>query len=707
LFSPRSHANPSLVLVQAAHALRARLTLARAQATHGWSPHEPDTALPSSQHSATSSSSADSVDTVLTAVSSGVMDDGLGLGLKVSDAALPRALHSSAPSPARPALVEPAHPGLGRLNSSSPSPSNAAFSTPSRSSGQEPNLYALVFGECGLPTPPESARRSKQGGERQQADPTTPTRPARVASSMTLYTLASSPQLGSSARLGGSGRLGPHWDPHNDPAPPHGRTRTPSVPHSPAHGRQRTITGGTLANGHAATPLAHGLGLARGAPGARPVVPPSLVAHARSASSTPQMRRASLVDTAEQRETDRQAARLLAAAHSHKSPALHTPPRAANGGGATTRANGTFADPNSITPRRARNSNAGLPDSATQMRARVATTEDFVSRLTYDESEAAQVLSSLHSSPSPQLASHSRFAGATPSLSSGDSRRGSLAAPRPSTARTLFEDELGKAPASGLAMHGLGLAPPADVDEKHGSPLRRGTLFPPSLEGEAAKLRLVDGRSPPITPPRSNLLPSRARLGSSASSRDAPSLDRTLSSDSGASSAPSSPSLAVRRTREPTTPPRQIASSPPTTPRAPGPKAVGSSNAAENAWLRAFTNVSPSPQPKMGEFSPYQPHTPAFGEQAHKRAVDSDDDEDSADAWPGQLRPVATPEQLRTPTRRSSARFAGLPPTPDLRELTASPMTPHGRLSRPAPHHDDGEVPARKRQRTFSRNKAL
>lgn len=518
---------------------------------------------------------------------------------------------------------------------------------------------------------------------------------------MALHALASSPQLGSSARLGGSGALKPHWDPHNDPAPASGRTRTPSMPQNAARSRQRTITGGTLANGHAASPLACGLGLACNAPVAMTVVHPTRLDHVRSASSTPQMRRASLVDSAEQREKDRFAAVLtdLAVARRFKSPALHTPPRAAALGGAATRADGTFADPSSITPRRARGSIAGLADSALQTRTRVPTTEGLVSpalsRRTEDDTEAAQVLYSLASSPSPQLAGHSRFPGATPSLSGGGSRGSNFAMRRSSAARLLFQDEASKSTGSGLAMHGLGLAPPADLDEKAESSQRRDALFPPSLEGEAAKLRLAGGRSPPITPPRSDLMPSRPRLGSPAASGDAPSLDRSHSSDSSASSAPSSPSLAVRRTREPTTPPRQIASSPPTTPRAPGPKTAPASE-SERAWWRGFLNVSPSPRPNTGRFSPSNMHTPALNE------LDGSDDEDDVHS---KLQPGAAPEQLRTPTRRSRARFPGRLPSDDLRELTASPMTPHSSRMREPSYDDDARM--HKRRRTASRSEAL
>lgn len=735
LHTPHTHTLPCST--QVAQTLRARLQYASLKAANGWQSKTFDdlesdsqsSSAASSQQSSTSSQSQGqlssyeddlpsyaSPETGIGGLGASGLGGGLGLGLSLPSSHTKPSYAGSA-APGRSVLAEPSAPHQQRVLNGIPAhtakqqQSHSGSSTPRKpsSAAPEPNLYALIFGSA-LPQVAaarrnDAARPAHAPAPAAAAVPSTPPRArhVRAGSAARLHAIASSPQLGSPARTGGSGLLPPRWDPHNDPKPsvraaeeaaaaqvqyirtptlgkPYASTGYAGSPVQPPNSHSRRPSG-RLANGHEATSLAHDLGLVPGASRARPVGHP----HPAFSPPRPPGPHRFADESHDQRETDRVAALLAAMADTRTSPAVsnarHSSGPSNNSSGAVTRPNGTFADPNSITPRRARTTTGYNVSSSRSVEASSPRLDESGERTRSsdtgaqdDGGEAAQLLLFLGSSPSPAGPSttRARFPGTTPSLlsSSGEgapaqagegarrfaramqaasesetSEEDEAARKRvPSVARTLFGEEL---PSSQGSASSAGLAPAMDLTSER---LDRGAAFAASPRKAFAGLT----GSPPITPPTSERMRSDAPLAGPSSSRElndashessAPHASPTHHSPrvGGSSGSGTTSSHAYSSSTEddgaPITPPAP--SSRPSTPAAPGPK---TGTAAEAAFsMRDFLNVSPSPQPRSrlnsGRFTPLSAH------------LEGGVWLDGPNAWGG---------SERTPTRgvRSSAKFA-------------------------------------------------
>lgn len=490
---------------------------------------------------------------------------------------------------------------------------------------------------------------------------------AGVGVSARLHAISSLPQLGSPER---ARRGGPPvgTDPHNSPskaqlqreellahAHPHqswlllgrdGRSRSPSLDAREAHlgsakrkrideadwsstGNQPSTPSrhGVLSNGHPATPLAKDLGLMSGARSRQP------------SHSTPHRVRFSspLQEPATNEETDRVAGVLYAISERNKREKAHSDatlgPAFSPTLTATTptkKQEGRFADPSSITPRRARMASHGglairrpsTPPNHDEGDDSSANLLLFLAGSPNAPENKRRMLG--HESGGGLAPGHSGghgHAGATPSLlSSLDRRR-----PSASARKALFDDD-----EDGLARH---RRLPA---QSGGSPTpgRSARMLQPSSiigalrdakrheEGGAVK----DGSRPasdsPITPPHSNRLkpmqiPSASASGqldggsSSTSSQPVetppytPFKPSQPSEELAAPSRSLSPSQVHGRAHtrllsgQPLPPPRTPSPAPsesaPRTPHTPNQHAAGG---AGSFAYSEFVNVSPSPKPR-------------------------------------------------------------------------------------------------------------
>ncbi|CEH17428.1 hypothetical protein CBOM_03470 [Ceraceosorus bombacis] len=657
----------SYEIEQAAHAFRARLELASLKAARGWAAlnvEELDGSTPTTSSFAqiseplagnrASSKAAEELDMSASAETGARIsgsEQGGRIGLGIGPTA-PHGVHINSPSRDQSTSGQPQH----NVGAEAPATSHDVTlpsspkqrSVTSTTTAASPDLFAMVLGDANLTlnlTKPES-----------RSTPATPTKPLPVkGTSRTLHMLASSPQLGSTARTGGTGRIPPHFDPHNN---------TESHPRTPAHGsssRRQTLASpaldshkrapsgtapstpsrGTLPNGHAASSLAYDLGLARESGTPKRTGPLNseefgdLSVRAKQQGRV-SVRKEGLVNQ-NQTETDRVAAVLASMADKRadssmsppSKPREMTPGRAPFGsGGAITRANGSFADPNSFTPRgRTPSGDPHTPSMRSKGGAVIGKSPSGPHSVKHSESPrsryrphehedgetAAQLMLYLAHSPSP--AQEAKFKGATPSL------RNDL---RPSaTSQRLAHAVVNRSSESSAegavrARSTIGRALWSDSEDE---PNSDGMLAsePSSQESTASRLA-------PAAPLSFDALP-RSRNGidhiatgqmAEAAFQDGDKLSQGVGDADGdhdmseperrssTASMSTSPDRSSSSQRAPTTPPRVLEA--PTTPGAPGPKrAVDLTNPSDFS-LQDFLNVSPSPKPRSrlhsGQFTP-------------------------------------------------------------------------------------------------------
>jgi hypothetical protein len=562
----------------------------------------------------------------------------------------------------------------------------------------EPSLYAAVFGpqvasklhEAIATSTPKTPPRDhvntfafstprRNASSALTPSPSTSRSPygrngvAGVGVSARLHAISSLPQLGSPER---ARRGGPPVgsDPHNSPsrahlqreellahAHPHqswlllGRdsgSRSPSLDAREAHAgsakRKRVdevgwssnahqpltpSKHGVLSNGHPATPLAKDLGLMSGARSRQP------------SHSTPHRVRFSspLQEPATNEETDRVAGVLYAISERNKREKAHSQPHATLGPAfsptltATTptkKQEGRFADPSSITPRRARMASHGgtairrpsTPPNHDEGDDSSANLLLFLAGSPNAPESKRRMLGEEASSGGLTPGHSSGHAGATPSLLSSLDRRRSSASAR----KALFDDD-----EDGLARHRRLPAQSAGSP----TPGRSARMLQPSpviggslrdikrLEAGAMRDGSRRATDSPITPPHSNRL-KPSQIPSASGQLDGGSSSSTSSqpvetppytpfkpsrfsieelSASAVSRSPSPSRLSPTRTHihtrllsgQPLPPPRTPSPAPsesaPRTPHTPNQHAAGG---AGSFAYSEFVNVSPSPKPR-------------------------------------------------------------------------------------------------------------
>lgn len=536
-------------------------------------------------------------------------------------------------------------------------PSAANVNAAQASSSSTPSLYETVFGPqvarqlqaavaVDTPkTPPPPSDRAFFAS--------TPGSSGRSGLSARLHAISSTPQLGSPER---ARRGGPPVgiDPHNAPSQEHleredelafahprqswvvSSSKSPSAArsyHGSHHGllqpsiRPQTPSkrGRLQSSGGAPTSLAQGLGIT-GSGGPRARNPsthstPNRVRFSMDAQSSPSLRQAP--QTSE--ETDRVAEMLVAMADKRKrdqegeesSDHVFSTP---------TKRQATWADPSSITPRRAKL--AAGPASSTLMHRQDSS--DAGATSDNDSRKSANLLLYLAGSPNRSSNARSHQRSAT-SNGEGSSQVASPLARRASMAAT-----------------------PSELE--------------PALELKAGP-RTTDSRSPPITPPQSD------RLRPAVPSRSVAAAGQSEVADT----PPATPHLAIEEGSAAFVTPsrrrRQFSQNPDGTPRTPSPVPSVSSNPRtphtphQSAFAYSeFVNVSPSPQPRSrgpsGRFT--QDGHPHFEEGA------SWDDVTSA-GWTMQQRLDGTP------VKKSTSRFESAT------SLTAGPQHHFGASSPPTP----------------------